>query len=203
MTHILTIHSSANGETSLSRKLAGDILHKLQSLHGTVNVTERDLNAHPVPHLSGETVASLFGGAPSAGGDLSNTLIDEILAADILIIDAPMYNFSIPSNLKAWIDHVIRAGRTFNFLPGGGFEALVPAGKKVYIATARGGVYSDASMKAYDLFEPLLRTALGFIGLTDVEVIVAEGTSRSDIGAEKALANAHAQFEATLTKKAA
>ena len=98
------------------------------------------------------------------------------MAADVLVIGAPLYNFGISSNLKAWIDHLVRAGVTFRY-GANGPEGLVPNTKKVYVAMASGGVYSEGFMTAYDFVAPYLKTVLGFIGLTDVTVARVEGTS--------------------------
>ena len=100
-------------------------------------------------------------------------MLEDFLAADIVVIGAPMYNFSIHSVLKAWIDHVVRSGVTFR-VSEAGVEGLIK-GKKVYVAISSGGVYSDGPMKAYDFIEPYLRSVLGFIGLTDLTFFRAEG----------------------------
>ena len=122
----------------------------------------------------------------------SDTLVDELLAADVIVIAAPMINFTIPSNLKTWIDYVARAGRTFRY-PEKGPEGLV-TGKQVILAVARGGVYADNA--ALDFQVPYLKSVLGFLGMTDVEVIEVEGTAFGPDAAEKAVAAATAKLHA-------
>jgi len=131
---------------------------------------------------------------------LSDLLIAELSAADVLVLAVPMYNFGLPSTLKAWIDHVVRAGRTFGYSPNG-VEGLVK-GKKAILVLARGGVYSEGPYKPFDFQEPYLRAVLGFIGITDVEVVDVAGVAVSAIGPEKALASAVAQSKQVLAQLA-
>jgi FMN-dependent NADH-azoreductase len=144
-----------------------------------------------MPHLDGETYVAM--GTPSGDHDsrqqaavaLSDTLIAELEAADTIVLAVPMYNFSIPSTLKAWIDHVARRGRTFKYTEKGP-EGLLK-GKKVVVLTARGGVYSNGAPAAvYDFQEPYIRTVLGFLGLTDVTFVHFEGIG---MGPDAAAAN--------------
>jgi FMN-dependent NADH-azoreductase len=119
----------------------------------------------------------------------ADRLIEELEAADTIVLAVPMYNFSIPSTLKAWIDHVARAGRTFRYTAAGP-EGLLK-GKKVFIITGRGGVYSgDSPAKVFDFQEPYLRSVLGFLGLTDVTFVHVEGLKVSAEAAEQGLARA-------------
>jgi len=129
---------------------------------------------------------------------LSDTLIDELLAADTIVIAAPMHNFGPPSTLKAWIDHVARAGRTFSYGPNGP-QGLVK-GKHAILVVASGGVYSAEPMKPFDFTEPYLHTVLGFIGITDVDVVRVAGVASSAIGPEKALASANSQSKQLLAQ---
>ncbi len=144
-----------------------------------------DLAADPQPHLSPLHVASWHGVAPDdvhVQEDLvkGTALLDEVLAADILVIGAPMYNFAIPSQLKAWIDRLVIAGRTFRYTPNGP-EGLIPAGKKVFIASTRGGAYGAETPIAFlDHQENYLKAVLGFIGLKDITVIRAEGLAAGE-----------------------
>jgi FMN-dependent NADH-azoreductase len=119
---------------------------------------------------------------------LSDTLIDELFAADTIVIASPMHNFGVPSTLKAWIDHISRAGRTFSYGANGPQGLL--QGKRAILALASGGVYSNGRMKGFDFTEPYLRAVLGFLGITDVDVVRVEGVAMSAIGPEKALAAA-------------
>ena len=200
MTHILLIQSSSNLASSVSRDLSETYVKDYKAAHPDATVTERDLVATPVPHLGVDLLGGFFG-KPEALTEpqktalaLSDTLVGEIEAASLIVIGVPMYNFSIPSALKAWIDHVIRAGRTFHYTAEGP-KGLV-TGKKVVLFLAAGGVYSDGPYKPYDFQETYLRAILGFIGLTDVTVVRAEGLALGPESATKAVADARAKLAA-------
>ena len=177
MSNVLFVASSLNGEKSTSRGVALDFLNAWRSEHSGARVTVRDTNA--IPHLSGETMQALM--SPAEARDdaqhqrlaLADHLIAELEAADTIVIAAPMYNFTIPSPLKAWLDHIARAGRTFRYSASGP-EGLLK-GKKVFVIASRGGLYAEGPGKAMDFHEPYLRAMLGFLGLTDVTFIHAEG----------------------------
>lgn len=181
MKKILHIVSSPRGGDSYSNKLADAIIEKLTSEHPGSTVKTVDLAHQRFPHLEEAHVVSFFTPAEkhtASGREAvrhSLEAIAEVKEADILVIGAPMYNFSIPSALKAWIDHVVRAGVTFKY-DANGPEGLVK-GKKVYIALSSGGVFSDGPMRSMDFAEPYLRHILGFIGLTDVTLFRVEGLS--------------------------
>jgi FMN-dependent NADH-azoreductase len=183
--HILHIISSPRSN-SYSARLGRQIVEKLQAAHPGSTVLERDLTVHPLPHLEEVFVKGIFTPAEARTPEQqtavghSDEVIEQVLAADVLVIGSPMYNFSISSSLKAWLDHVVRAGVTFSYGPNGPQGLLT--GKKVYLALASGGVYSGTSpMAAYDFMAPYLKPVLGFIGLTDVEVVRVEGTSIPDL----------------------
>src|SRR5689334_16875674 len=179
MSNVLLIHSSVFGEKSQSLGLARDFLKRYPHR----SVVERALTPQTMPHLDGATFAAM--GAAPTGASLSDELIAELEAADTIVLAAPMYNFSIPSTLKAWIDHVARRGRTFRYTEKGP-EGLLK-GKKVFVLVARGGVYSKgAPAAAFDFQEPYLRTVLGFLGLTGVTFVHLEGLA---MGPEAANAN--------------
>jgi len=204
---ILKVESSPLADRSVSRKLTAKVLAELKAKHPDSKVIERDLAESPLPHLNGLTIAAFYM-PPEQRNDLlseavklSDEAVDEVLAADVIIIGAPMHNFGIPSSLKAWIDHVVRTGRTVRY-GAWGPEGLVPSNKKVIVVSARGGVYSDGPMKSLDFQETYLRTVLGFIGLTDIAFVRAEGTARTDIGENSALEAAQAQLIAALEKVA-
>lgn len=191
--HILHIISSPRSN-SYSRQLGHQIVEKLLSAHPGSTVLERDLTISPLPHLEEVFVQGIFTPAETrtleqqAAVRHSDEVIEQVLAADVLVIGSPMYNFSISSSLKAWLDHLVRAGVTFSY-GATGPQGLV-TGKKVYLALASGGVYSEGSpMAIYDFMAPYLKPVLGFIGLTDVEVVRVEGTSIPDL-APTALAKA-------------
>ncbi|MDB5478070.1 MAG: FMN-dependent NADH-azoreductase [Alphaproteobacteria bacterium] len=176
MTTILHLYSSARTEGSATRALTAEIVAQLQRTDQGTTVVYRDLTKQVLPHISPEFLNGLFAGGEHANHatvKLSDLLIDEVNAADILVIGAPMYNFSVPSQLKAWIDHVLRAGKTFKYSAEGMPIGLV-TGKRAIVAIANGGVYTTGPMVAFDHVEPLMRQVLGFIGITDVTFIRAE-----------------------------
>lgn len=200
MTKILHIDSSILGAHSVSRSLTAEIVARLQTLHPGAEVIRRDLAADAALHLSDAHLAVFQGGEvgnPTLGQDLARggAYVDDLFAADIIVIGAPMYNFSIPSQLKAWIDRVCVAGRTFSYGPNGA-EGLVK-GKTVYVASTRGGVYTgDSPVAGLDHQESYLRVALSFIGLTDVTIVRAEGLNLGEAAKGSAVAGAKAQVAA-------
>lgn len=198
---ILHIDSSILGDYSVSRLLSADIVARQLTLHPDATVQYRDLVSHPALHLSDKHIAAFQGAEvtdAALGEDLAagGAFIDDLFAADIIVIGAPMYNFSIPSQLKAWIDRVCVAGRTFQY-GANGPEGLLPKGKKVFIASSRGGFYTGDSPAAFlEHQETYLKGVLAFIGLTDVTFIRAEGLSRGDDAKATAIANAHSAIAA-------
>ncbi|WAC48219.1 NAD(P)H-dependent oxidoreductase [Asticcacaulis sp. SL142] len=200
MTTILHIDSSILGGYSVSRALTAEIVDRQLALHPHAQVVRRDLVKDAALHLSDAHLAVFQGGAissPALGQDLAvgSAYMDDLFAADVIVIGAPMYNFSIPSQLKGWVDRISVAGRTFRYTDKGP-EGLVK-GKKAYIASARGGVYTgDSPMATLDHQETYLRNALAFIGVTDVTIIRAEGLSLGDESKASAIAAAKAQIAA-------
>ena len=128
---------------------------------------------------------------------LSDEAVDDVIAGDVIVIGAPMHNFGIPSSLKAWIDHIVRTGRTVRYTAQGP-EGLVPSGKKVIISSARGGFYSDGPTRALDYQETYLKTVLEFIGLSDITFVRAEGVGRSPEAQNTAIRLAEAQVASAL-----
>lgn len=183
--NILHLISSPRGEASFSIKLGNAIVEKLQAANPGSTLTTHNLVESPFPHLEEVHINSFFTPLESFTPDLaeavkhSNEAIAELKAADVIVIGAPMYNFGIHSSLKAWIDHIARAGQTFSYSEKGP-EGLVK-NKKVYFAISSGGVYSEGPMKAYDFTESYLRSVLGFLGMTDVTVYRAEGLNVPDV----------------------
>ena len=181
MKKILHIISSPRGEASLSIKLGNAIIEKIKAEYPGSTVKENNLVTQPFPHLEEAHLASFFTPAENwtpeniAAIKHSEDAIQEILDTEILVISAPLYNFSIPSNLKAWIDHIVRKEITFKYDENGA-EGLIK-GKKVYIALSSGGIYSDGPMQPFNYAEPYLKFILTFIGLTDISVFWAEGSS--------------------------
>lgn len=184
---ILEILSSPRGAASYSNQLAHGLVEKLLAAHPGSTVQLHDLTSTLFPHLEEVHLQAFFTPAEGRTPDQqaavrhSDEAIAELLAADTIVIGAPLYNFGIASTLKAWIDHIARAGVTFRY-DANGPEGLVK-GKKVYIALSSGGVYSEGPMKSYDFVAPYLQAFLGFIGMTDVTVVRVEGTSIPDLQA--------------------
>lgn len=184
MTTILHISSSIRSAGSISRELSNELVSKMKAANAANTVIEHDLTAHPVPHLSEQMMGAFFTPAENRSPEqastvkLSDALVDEVLAADVIVIAAPMYNFSVSSTLKAWIDHVARVGRTFQY-GANGPEGLIK-GKKVIIFTARGGVYSTGPAKVMDFHETYLRAVLGFLGITDISFVHSEGLAMGE-----------------------
>lgn len=170
MTHVLTINSSARHATSESRKLTAQIVQTLNP----EKTTERDLS-QSVPHIDEAWVGANFtpmDDRSEAQKDVlafSDTLVDELIAADVIAIGLPVYNFGVPAAMKAWIDQVARVGRTFNYTENGPVGKL--AGKKAIVAYASGGTPLGAE---YDFASTYLRHVLGFIGITDVTFVTSE-----------------------------
>ena len=179
MANLLFVSSSLFGDGSQSRLIASEFIDRWRESHPGTTVVERELTAGSIPHLSlaafaaSMTAADTRSTAERQAAALADALIEEVEAADVIVLAAPMYNFSIPSTLKAWIDHITRAGRTFRY-GATGAEGLLK-GRKVFIITGRGGVYSDDSpAKGMDFQEPYLRAMLAFLGL-EVTFIHVEG----------------------------
>ncbi|HWA81175.1 MAG TPA: FMN-dependent NADH-azoreductase [Acetobacteraceae bacterium] len=179
--NILHIDSSILGAGSVSRVLSAEIVAALRARHPAARVTYRDLGAAPVGHLSGAHLAAAQGAVPEAAAlreDLAagQAALEEFLAADIVVVGAPMYNFGVPSQLKAWIDRLAIPGKTFRYTEAGA-EGLA-GGKIVIIASSRGGFYGAETPTAFlDHQESYLRGIFGFFGITDVRFVRAEGVN--------------------------
>ncbi|WP_283190177.1 FMN-dependent NADH-azoreductase [Pseudomonas sp. PMCC200344] len=195
MSRVLIIESSARQQDSVSRQLTQTFISQWQTAHPIDQITVRDLAVNPVPHLD----INLLGGwmkpaeqrndIEQVSLERSNQLTDELLVADVLVMAAPMYNFAIPSTLKAWLDHVLRAGVTFKYTDTGPQGLL--SGKRAYVLTARGGIYAGSTA---DHQEPYLRQVMGFIGIHDVTFIHAEGMNLGGDFQEKGLSQANAKL---------
>jgi len=183
---LLHIDSSILGDKSVSRSLSAAIVAKQRALHPGIEVQYLDLAVDTPMHLSPAHLGAWMGNTPSdpavqADLEATATFIDDLFAADIIVIGAPMYNFTIPTQLKTWIDRILVAGKTFKY-GANGPEGLLPPGKKVFIASSRGGAYGPNSPAAFlDHQETYLKGAFAFIGLTDVTVIRAEGLAMPDL----------------------
>jgi FMN-dependent NADH-azoreductase len=198
--NLLHIDSSILGGNSVSRKLSADIVAKLKLATPDLLETYRDLGATPPPHLSGAylmAAQSLEGQhEPALQADLamSGEMLREFLAADTVVIGAPLYNFTISSQLKAWIDRILVVGQTFRYGADGRPVGLA-GDKRVILALARGGFYGPGSpTAAFEHGESYLRTAFGFIGVTNIEVVIAEGLAVGPEHRAAALAGAGEQI---------
>ncbi|WP_045047727.1 FMN-dependent NADH-azoreductase [Rouxiella chamberiensis] len=204
MSKVLVLKSSILANFSQTNQLADYFVSQFQSSSDAAHVTVRDLAADPIPVLDGELVGALRpSDAPLSPRQeealaLSNTLIDELQAHDVIVMAAPMYNFNIPTQLKNYFDLVARAGVTFKYTEKGP-EGLIK-GKRVVVLTSRGGIHKDTPS---DLVAPYLNLFLGFLGMTDVEFIFAEGIAYGPEVAAKAQADAKAAIDAAIAQVAA
>ena len=202
MTTILYLNSSVRSTGSVSRQLSGEFIEKLKAAHPGANVVTRDLAANPLPHLSESMVGAYFTPPEQRTEEqkqlikTSDEVVAELLAADIVVVGAPMYNFSVSSTLKSWIDHVARAGVTFKYTETGPVGLV--QGKKFVIFTSRAGVYSSGPAQAMDFQETYLRGVLGFLGITDVTFVSAEGLAMGDEAVNSALANGRQAMNALI-----
>jgi FMN-dependent NADH-azoreductase len=186
--NVLSIQSSISNSASVTRTLSAAYIERLRTNQLVranqleLVIVERDLATEPLPHLGSNMVSVQLGMSADASQAslLSDQLISELERCDVLVIGSPMYNFGIPSTLKAWFDHVIRVGRTFRYVDGMP-QGLLPLGKKAVVFVASGGVYSEGPGRPIDFLEPHLHWLLNFIGITDIEFIRAEGMA---LGAE-------------------
>jgi len=199
MTKILLVTSSPRGDASYSSQVAKSLVEKLKVKHPVAEVIHRNLDSNPIPHIKADFVSGRSvppaqrNEAQQAALAMSDSLIDEILAADYIVIASGLINFGISSSLKSWIDHIAVAGRTFSYSATGP-EGLVK-GKKVYLVLAYGGIYSRGVMQPMDFGGPYLLKTLGFLGMTDVQTIVMEGVAFGQEAAEKAVNAALAQAQ--------
>jgi FMN-dependent NADH-azoreductase len=190
---LLHIDSSVLGPHSVSRQVSAAIVDRLRNANPGLEITYRDVGATPLSHLSGSHLAAAQGATPEAAlaQDLAagQSALDEFLSADIVVVGAPMYNFTLPSQLKAWIDRIVVAGKTFTYGPQGA-EGLA-GNKRVIIAISRGGFYGAGTPAALgEHLETYLRWVFGFIGVTNLELIFADGVQMGPEHREKAVTGA-------------
>ncbi len=186
---LLHIDSSIAGDGSVTRTLSADIVKGLAARHPGLEITYRDVAADPLSHLTGAYMAALQG-APvdeALGRELRTGMaaLEEFLAADVIVIGAPMYNFGIPTQLKAWIDRLAVPGKTFSYNPQGPVGLCV--GKKLIVASARGGVFSAGPAATFDHQESYLTTLFGFLGIKDITFVRAEGVAMGPEARTKAI----------------
>jgi FMN-dependent NADH-azoreductase len=203
--NILHVTSSARGSASYSNRVAAEVIDELVKRNPGATVTVRNVATDQLAHIDDDFIAatrSPQGPQTERQRALlaqSDALVDELFAADIVVIGAPMINFTIPSTLKAWIDNVARAGRTFSYSEAGP-KGLV-TGKQVIIVGARGGVYPQTAPLDFQI--PYLKGVLGFLGMTDIEVLEIDGTAYGPDAAEKAVTAATAKLRTQCDQRAA
>jgi FMN-dependent NADH-azoreductase len=204
MNNVLRVSSSILGENSASSLLTQELVEALAGKNESFIVTERNFSQTPIPHLDEQWLQALHADADSRSTEqqakvaFSDGLIDEVIAADTLIIALPMYNFTVPSMLKAWIDHVARAGVTFAYTEQGPKGLLKD--KKVYLVASTGGVHE---VGVSDFLRPYMKLVMGFIGLTDVEIITASGLNLGPEQREAGLNAARKQIASLVAQAAA
>lgn len=198
MARLLRLDASARTQDSHSRDMADYFQRRWLDANPDDELIVRNLSEAPIPHIDAMTIAGFYTGkdqhtpAMRSATALSDTLIEELLSADALLISTPMYNFSVPSALKAYIDQVVRIGHTFEVTEAG-LSGLI-RGKSVYVVSAAGAVFSDAAMEGMDFLEPYLKTVLSFLGMREIVFFALEGTStdpaalaRSEVAARQGI----------------
>ena len=191
---LLHLDASILGDHPVSRQLSAAAVAQLRQSNPGLDVSYRDLSAAPLAHLSGAHLAAGQGVVPADAAVQSDIVagaaaLEEFLDSDIVVVGAPMYNFGVPSQLKAWVDRILIAGKTFRY-SATGVEGLA-AGKRVIVTIARGGFYGVGSpTAAFEHVETYLKTVFGFIGITDIKIIAADGIATGPEQREKALASA-------------
>ena len=194
---LLHLDSSILDGNSITRTLSAAVVADLRARHPSAEVTYRDLVRDEIAHLTGPIAAGFRDVATDAFDDdairehrVSDTLVTEFLASDVIVIGAPMYNFSVPSQLKAWLDRIAQAGRTFRYTEHG--PVGLASGKCVVIASARGGFYAEGPLAGMDFQENYLNRFFGFLGVTDVRFVRAEGASKGQRVRDEGIALARA-----------
>jgi FMN-dependent NADH-azoreductase len=197
---LLHIDSSVLADNSVSRKLSAQIVSEWITNHADTTVDYLDLATQAPSHLSADSLGfrlaagSDMSAVQIAENAISETLVQQFLAADVIVVGAPLYNFSIPSQLKAWIDRVAQVGRTFKYTDKG--PVGLAGGKVVIVASTRGGMYSTSvGGRAMEHQESYLQTVFGFFGVTDVRIVRAEGLAMGEVGRAQALAAAESDIK--------
>jgi FMN-dependent NADH-azoreductase len=198
---VLHIDSSPRGVDSVSRDLTRQIVNRLKAVEPTLDVVQYDLGDRPLPHRSSDAIGALRQAELATAeqrelGALSDRMIEELQRADLIVIGSPMHNFGITSQLKAWFDTIIRAGKTFSYGEQGP-EGLLKD-KRAIVVETRGGVYTTGSAASFNHQEPHLKTLLGFIGISDVQFIHAEGLDMGPESRANGLAHAKSAIEQVL-----
>ncbi len=199
MNNILLILGSPRGSASFSSQIGRRIVDDLKARYPAAKVVVRNLGKEPLPQVSESFVSGRMLGAeqrsPAESQALaqSDILVGELMAADILVLATPMHNFGVSAAVKTWIDQIVRPGVTFSYSEGRPVGLVT--GKKVVLALASGGAYSEGPMKAFDFQEPYLRTVLGFIGMTDIETVRIEGVGLGESAVRNAVTSAKARAD--------
>ena len=194
---LLQLNSSLNSSAGFSSRLAGAFVANWRAANPGAEVIVRDLAVDAVPHLTAERFGAFLTKAEERSVEQKNVvafsdrLIDELERSDVIVLGLPLYNFGVPSTLKAYFDHVARAGVTFKYTENGPVGLLT--GKKAYVLAARGGIYAGTPT---DTQTQYVRDFLGFLGITDVEFVYAEGLAIGEASREAAVAKAHEQIDA-------
>ena len=205
---LLHIDSSALGQNSVSRQLTAQIVAKWSASHPGTELDYLDLAANAPSHLSADSLGFRMPPGAQALNEtqrhenaVSEALVSQFLAADVVVVGAPLYNFAIPSQLKAWIDRVAQVGRTFKYTEKGPQGLAI--GKTVIVASTRGGVYSTTEGgRAMEHQESYLQTVFGFLGVTDIRFVRAEGLAMGEVAKAKAIAAAELDIRAMTTEAA-
>lgn len=205
MTNILVINSSVQGEASVSKLLVADVVRELVDTHPSAEVTYRNLGDTPIPHLTTATIAGIRGTPQSPAEHtaraLSDSLLAELRAADIVVIGSAMYNFSVSTGLRSWFDYILRPGESFSYSEAGPRGLIT--GKRVIVVEARGGAYVDGPAQPMDFQEPYLKTMLGLAGMMDVTFIQAEKIGYGPEAREAAIVSARSKIAAIASKNTA
>ncbi len=204
---ILQIDASAQGERSESRRLTDEFIQRWKSVSAEDQIIQRDIVDNPLPHINSAILGSMMTPAEQRSPEQSITaeqyeeLLQEFLDADVLVLGVPMYNFTIPSTLKAWIDHITVPGKTFEYTAEGPVGLV--SDKQVYILSTRGGFYNESPMDQMDHQVSYLQTLFGFLGIEDIQIIHAEGLNISPEVRDQSIAAAQIQIRDTLAQAAA
>jgi FMN-dependent NADH-azoreductase len=199
MKSILLILGSPRGRASYSNQIGRRIVDDLKSRYPAAKVVVRNLAKEPLPDVGEAFVTGRVlaqdkrSRAEAEALALSDVMVAELMAADVLVLATPMHNFGISASVKAWIDHIVRPGVTFSYSDKGPLGLV--QGKKAILVLARGGIYTEGPIKQYDFQEPYLRTVLGFIGMTDVDVVRIEGVALGDDAVRNAVTSAKAKAD--------
>ena len=203
MTHLLAVNSSPNLSSSVSRDLVMQFSTSFEKQASGNTVTVRDVGKNPLPHLDETTTNAFYTPRVQLSEEqkqaisLSDKLVEEVMQADVIVVGAPMHNFGSSSHLKAYLDHIARVGRTITYTEKGPKGLL--GGRKVFVITARGGVYSKGPASHMDIQVPYLKTFFSFVGIDDVTFIHAEGLNMGDDSRENAIESAIRSISASLS----